>query len=267
MRFRPSGIHPTAARRRRAAVFALALLLGLAGCAGEDAFELGARFWFTEPSSSALLAVDLARDEPCQRQTWLDRPLGPLAIGPDERLFAVDPVARALFELDPVLGLLDPIGEIVGAVRPQALAADELGRLWLLDDSRWLHRLDPVTGRSIARWTLQPPGDYVGLAVAPRVWAMPGEGEIADGDLLVLRSLPATSLIGLLSPDGDVALVRELGGVPPLRALIDSRREGVLYGLSREGGTFYAIDPVSGEADELGQAGCEAFDVVDGARP
>jgi hypothetical protein len=244
----------------------LSLLL-LTGCADDEGFEPEASFWFTELEQRGLLAVDLERAEPCRRTAWLDRRLGPLAIDADEIFWTIDPVERQLFELNPISGVLQLKGVIVGVERPQALAVDGLGRLWLLDDGRWLHRLDPASGRSLARWTLHPAGSYIGLAVAPRLWALDGGGEIAPGDLLVLRDLPAAGQLGLLRPAEDLATVRELTGLPPLRALIDSRRQGRLYGLAREGGELLELDPVSGEVLWLGASGCASFDVQDGARP
>jgi hypothetical protein len=226
----------------------LFLLVSFLGCE-DDALDWGSRFWISDSGTQRLLSMDRGSGEVFVQGYW-SHGITSLALMDDGTLFALDPVEKQLYEVNPVNAVLQPIGFLPDSNQPLALCTTLDERLYLLDGEDHLLRLSPLDGRVLQSWAIQPPGHYQSLTLLPHSIAAPN-GELAErGDLLLFEALPAAGRLVWLKLTETVAHAVPLTQTRPLRALCVSLTEGRLLGVDEES-WLLEVQPESGEVEPL----------------
>jgi len=241
------------------------LSLAVAGC-DEDPVPVADRVWCVEQESRSLLALPLG-EPACASRGYLSEVYGPLAFDVDERLLAVDLLARRLVELQPDDGFVTPLFSLDQAVDPRALCVAPGGRLFLLDAGSRVLQVDPATGAWVRSWALRPEGDWRGLAWLPAATQGANGEALAAGTLLAWRPLGEGGELAWLETTESEALAHVLMGTPSLGGLDTSRRRAALYGLDPATGDLYRLRPDLRLYEQVQAFPCDPFAVTDIALP
>lgn len=241
-------------------ILAAVLLLGC----DEDPLPLAGRLWLVETESQTITSVDLD-DGVCRGHAYVSEALGPLAFDEDERLLAVDLLARELVELLPEDGRTTPLFPLAMATRPQALTCAPDNRLFLLDDGRRVLELDP-SGAWHRVWTLVPEGGWSGLAWLPEDARSPNGEWLPRGTLLAWRQSAGQGELAWLEREGEQAVAHSWFATPMLTALETSARENHLLALDGEG-EILRLDPATLGWTRLLRPLCAPLAAIDVALP
>jgi sugar lactone lactonase YvrE len=249
---------------RRTAGLGLVLpLVLLLGC-DEEPLPLAGRLWLVQTESQALTSVDLD-DGVCREHAYVSEALGPLAFDEDERLLAVDLLARELVELFPEDGRSERLSGLSMVTRPLALTCAPDNRLFLLDDGRRVLELDPA-GAWHRVWTLVPEGGWSGLAWLPEDAQSPNGEWLPRGTLLAWRQSAGQGELAWLEREGEQAVAHSWFATPVLAALETSARQGRLLALDAEG-ELLRLDPAALGWSRLLRPACAPMGASDVAVP
>ncbi len=229
----------------------LSLLL-LTAC-DDERQEEQLELWFIDSSERALRRLD-PETRNCDLLDYLNGNSLVLAAAAFGELYSVDQVTRELLRIRPYANGESPVGVVDPLSLPQSMAADDLGRLYLLDNNSRLLRLNPETAAQVGDWTL-PGGLYASLFFSPVSFRSPLGVDVDAWDLLVLRQAAGQSWLARLDLRQDPPILQDLAQLPALISVCASRITGEFYA-SDGSSTLYRLDPESGSLSPLFQTGC-----------